>query len=379
MSEANIIARDLPPPYQIESSLPTRYPRGWFCIGAGYEFSGEPTMLNYFGTSLVAYRGEDSKELHVLDAFCPHMGANLADGCVKGDSVICPFHEWSWGSDGMCNDIPYANSIPPRARIKSWPTMEVNELVYIWNDPDGGPPIPEQAIPEDPTVQEDGWTPWVIRRVPIPNNARELIDNMADKAHFGPVHGLPAVDKFINICEGHTYTQIQETNTEYMGKAQSTATYHGPGYMIHHQKMSGGSVMEQHNFMSLVMNVPTSMNSFEFLAGFKERIPEGMEDDREAQIDFVKAKMAEGEDRGVFADMRIWQNKTPINNPILCDGDGPVTRLRQWYEQFLVPADQVPDSLKQRKVYDKSEPRLEWPANLAAYQEMADEMKSLND
>ena len=137
--------------------------------------------------------------------------------------------------------------------------------------------------------------------------------------------------------------------------------------------------MEEHNFMSLVMNVPTSMDSFEFLAGFKERIPEGMEDDREAQIDFVKAKMAEGEDRGVFADMRIWQNKTPINNPILCDGDGPVTRLRQWYEQFLVPTDQVPDSLKQRKVYDKSEPRLEWPANLAAYQEMADEMKSLND
>ncbi|HCH21203.1 MAG: 3-ketosteroid-9-alpha-hydroxylase [Cellvibrionales bacterium] len=379
MSEANIIARDLPPPYQIESSLPTRYPRGWFCIGAGYEFSGEPTMLKYFGTSLVAYRGEETNKLYVLDGYCPHMGANLADGCVKGDSVICPFHEWSWGSDGICDDIPYASAIPPRARIKSWPTMEINQLVYVWNDPDGGPPIPEQAIPEDPTVQEDGWTPWVIRRVPIPNNARELIDNMADKAHFGPVHGLPAVDKFINICEGHTFTQIQETNTEFMGKAESTATYYGPGYMIHHQKMNGGTIMEEHNFMSLVMNVPTSMDSFEFLAGFKERIPEGMEDDREAQIAYVEERMAEAEDRGVFADMRIWQNKTPINNPILCDGDGPVTRLRQWYEQFLVPTDQVPVSLKQRKVYDKSEPRLEWPANLAAYQEMADEMKSLND
>jgi len=376
MSKVNIIARDLPPPYEIESTLPTRYPRGWFCIGADYEFSGDPKMLNYFGTSLVAYRGEDTKKLHVLDGFCPHMGANLADGCVKGDSVICPFHEWSWGSDGFCNDIPYAKSIPPRARIKSWPTMEINQLVYIWHDPDGGAPIPEQAIPEDPTVQEDGWTPWVIRRVPIANNARELIDNMADKAHFGPVHGLPAVDKFINICEGHTFTQIQETNTEYMGKAESTATYYGPGYMIHHQKMSGGTVMEPHNFMSLVMNVPTSMNSFEFLAGFKERIPKGMEDDIDAQIEYVKEVMVMSEEKGVFADMHIWENKTAINNPILCDGDGPVTRLRQWYEQFLVPIDEVPASLKQRKVYDKSEPRLEWPANLAAYKEMADELKS---
>ena len=106
MSDANIIAKDLPPAYQIESSLPTHNQRLLYCIGDGYEFSCKQTMLKYFGTSMVAYRGEESKELHVLDAFCPHMGANLADGCVKGDSVICPFHEWSWGSDGMCNDIP---------------------------------------------------------------------------------------------------------------------------------------------------------------------------------------------------------------------------------------------------------------------------------
>ena len=55
------------PCYEIESSLPTRYPRGWFCIGADHEFTTQPRMLNYFGTSLVAYRGEHSGELHVLD------------------------------------------------------------------------------------------------------------------------------------------------------------------------------------------------------------------------------------------------------------------------------------------------------------------------
>ena len=130
--------------------------------------------------------------------------------------------------------------------------------------------------------------------------------------------------------------------------------------------------------MSLVMNVPTSMNSFEFLAGFKERIQRVWKVIEKRKSPSLKKKWRKVK-TSVFADMRIWQNKTPINNPILCDGDGPVTRLGQWYEQFLVPVDQVPDSLKQRKVYDKSEPRLEWPANLAAYQEMADEMKSLND
>ena len=122
-----------PEPYKIEGRLPDRYPRGWFCIGADYEFSGSPVKLDYFGTSLVAYRGHDSGRIHVLDAYCPHMGANLAgDGAmVQGDSVICPFHAWSWGSDGYCKHIPYAKNIPAKARIKSWPVMEENQLVYV--------------------------------------------------------------------------------------------------------------------------------------------------------------------------------------------------------------------------------------------------------
>ncbi len=340
-------------PYIIASSLPNRYPRGWFCIGADYEFSDKPMKLDYFGTSLVAYRGADSGEIHVLDAYCPHMGANLADGCVKGDSVICPFHEWSWGSDGFCNDIPYANKIPERARIKAWESMEVNQLVYIWHDPDGNPPIPEQKIPKIDEVYEEGWTPWYIRRVHIENNCRELIDNMADKAHFGPVHGTGEIDHFSNICEGHVYTQLMNGQSE-MGFMESNTTYYGPGYMIHRSTINNDEDGSSRRYMSLVMNVPTSMDSFEFLAGFRERVPEGMENDREAQMAFMASIADDAEDRGVFADMRIWQNKAPIDNPILCDGDGPVTKLRQWYQQFLVPVDKVPATLKERKVYDKS-------------------------
>ncbi len=106
-------------------------------------------------------------------------------------------------------------------------------------------------------------------------------------------------------------------------------------------------------FLSLVMNVPTGIDSFEFLAGFKYPVPPGMEGNPVAQIAHVNAIIDQNE-RGVFADLAIWQDKVTIDNPLLCDGDGPVTRLRQWYQQFLVPVAQVPASLAQRKVYDKS-------------------------
>ena len=75
----------LPEPYVIEGQLPDRYPRGWFCIGTDYEFTSVPTKLDYFGTSMVAYRGAESGAIHVLDAYCPHMGANLAGGHIVGD------------------------------------------------------------------------------------------------------------------------------------------------------------------------------------------------------------------------------------------------------------------------------------------------------
>ena len=43
-------------------------------------------------------------------------------------------------------------------------------------------------------------------------------------------------------------------------------------------------------------------------------------------------------------DVAIWENKVPVQNPLLCEEDGPVYQLRRWYEQFYVDvADIEPD------------------------------------
>lgn len=50
--------------------------------------------------------------MHIFDAYCPHLGANLGvGGIVKGDCIECPFHQWSFrASDGECTNIPYSTS-----------------------------------------------------------------------------------------------------------------------------------------------------------------------------------------------------------------------------------------------------------------------------
>ena len=45
--------------------------------------------------------------------------------------------------------------------------------------------------------------------------------------------------------------------------------------------------------------------------------------------------------------MHIWKNKVAVQNPLLCEEDGPVYQLRRWYEQFYVDeADVVPEMVE---------------------------------
>ena len=62
----------------------------------------------FLGQELAVYRGDDNKA-YIVDAYCPHLGANLGvGGQVKGDCIECPFHGWVFkGSDGKCVNIPY--------------------------------------------------------------------------------------------------------------------------------------------------------------------------------------------------------------------------------------------------------------------------------
>ncbi|HEX9834923.1 MAG TPA: Rieske 2Fe-2S domain-containing protein, partial [Mycobacterium sp.] len=87
-------------------SEPARFARGWHCLGLAKSFrDGNPHQIDSFGTALVVFESSDG-DLHVLDAYCRHMGGNLAQGTIKGDAVACPFHDWRWGSSGACTGVP---------------------------------------------------------------------------------------------------------------------------------------------------------------------------------------------------------------------------------------------------------------------------------
>ena len=129
-----------------EGAAPERFARGWHCLGLATDFhDGNPHPIEAFGTKLVVF-ADSQGELKVLDAYCRHMGGDLSQGTVKGDSVACPFHDWRWGGNGKCTAIPYARRVPPLAKTRAWTTLEQDGLLFVWHDPEGNPPPDRKSV-----------------------------------------------------------------------------------------------------------------------------------------------------------------------------------------------------------------------------------------
>ena len=71
---------------------------------------------------------------------------------------------------------------------------------------------------------------------------------------------------------------------------------------------------------------------------------------------------------GFEQDVEIWKNKTRIDNPLLCEEDGPVYQLRRWYEQFYTDVADIKPEMTDRFEFevDTTKANEYWQAEVAA-------------
>jgi 3-ketosteroid 9alpha-monooxygenase subunit A len=333
---------------------PTRFARGWHCLGLADSFrDGKPHAVHAFGTKLVVF-ADSAGELHVLDGYCRHMGGDLSQGTIKGDEVACPFHDWRWSGNGRCAAIPYAKRVPPRARTRSWLTLERNGQLFVYNDPQGNPPPAEVVVPEIEGVGTPEWSSWTWDSVLVENsNCREIVDNIVDMAHFFYVHfAFPVY--FKNVFEGHIASQyLHSRSRPDIGSGskhyspddllRSEASYYGPSYMINYLRNEFGDF--QVDSVLINCHYPVSPTSFVLQWGVMVKKVEGMDDESANKL---AGKFAKSYGVGFLQDVEIWRNKTAIENPLLCEEDGPVYQLRRWYEQFYVDVEDVQPDMTRR-------------------------------
>ena len=84
---------------------------------------------------LAFFRDENGALGCVADQ-CPHRGAALSAGVMKGNCVQCPFHGLEFDQTGACRFIPANGKASTqdisRYNVKHYPVREAHGIVYVW-------------------------------------------------------------------------------------------------------------------------------------------------------------------------------------------------------------------------------------------------------
>lgn len=301
------------------------YPNGWFAVAFSRDLEvGEVKTVHCCGEELVLFRSRSGAP-HILDAWCPHLGAHLGEGGrVVGEGLRCPFHGWQWdGESGRCTRIPYCEKIPPRARTRAWEVVERNALILVWRHEEQKPP--EWEVPRLEEFESPGWAPPRTFELTLDVCAQDMHENNNDAVHFQYVHGAPEPPaselEYFGGGRGYRIRNHYDIETgrdplhltlvrDSFGIGLTTVRWEG---------LPGGSVLM---FSSTTPVEPEQSTSRWVLTA-----PESI-------VDHVGEEFMNRLTTGVMEDLPIWKHKVHRARPLLCEADGHLAEFRRWARQF---------------------------------------------
>lgn len=167
-----------------------RFAQGWYWVMPAHELRrGQIKATILLGRDLAIYR-TDRGQVICVDAYCPHMGAHLAEGKIQGESVQCFFHGWQFDTSGQCTHIPCLSD-PLPVTLKTWPTAEHYNLIWVWT---GAHPVSD--LPIVPELKDAEVEVVLGSRFVKKCHPNVLMINAIDEQHFNTVHQLPVTINF---------------------------------------------------------------------------------------------------------------------------------------------------------------------------------------
>jgi len=170
----------------------------WYA--AAWDF--ELTRLDLFHRLLLAepvllYRKSDGTPVALADRCC-HRHAPLSQGRLKGDRVECAYHGLVFGPDGRCVHIPSQETIPPAARVRSYPVIERHHMIWIWM---GEAAAADPAlIPDFHWLDAEGWR-WRGETLHVAGDYLLVVENLMDLSHLPALHRTTLADTAIPANE----------------------------------------------------------------------------------------------------------------------------------------------------------------------------------
>jgi vanillate O-demethylase monooxygenase subunit len=157
----------------------------WYVAAWDYELiDGKLLSRTLLEEHVLVYKGDSGKVVAMNDR-CPHRGALLSKGRLEGDAVRCMYHGIKYDASGRCAQIPGQDLIPPKMRVRTYPVVERDHLIWIWlGDPARADPA---LIIDFPPLSDPQWK-GIPAYLHYDANYLLIVDNLSDFAHLAFVH-----------------------------------------------------------------------------------------------------------------------------------------------------------------------------------------------
>lgn len=160
----------------------------WYSAGISADFkSGELRGMVIAKKPIVIWRTSEGKVV-AFDDRCVHKRMPLSCGKLLEDGTLeCAYHGFAYNSSGQCVAIPSQMDlpIPSRAKLRSFPVVEQDGVVWVWVGNMGDRSI---RPPRTPEFIDDAFETYTFDPINVQANYRLLIENLLDITHFYPLH-----------------------------------------------------------------------------------------------------------------------------------------------------------------------------------------------
>lgn len=175
----------------------------WYAVCPSSFVTDRAVSLRRFGYKIALWRDMDTGAVYALEDHCPHRGAPLSQGIVKGDRVACPYHGVEVRNDGVVTCVPASPgcSLEGSKSTRRFHAKEVAGMIFLYNastDCDVPPPL---NLPEQLTSDE--WTNFHCY-AEWGQDYRYIVENVVD-----PMHGTFLHKQSHSMAEGAITAKFQ--------------------------------------------------------------------------------------------------------------------------------------------------------------------------
>ena len=158
----------------------------WHPVAAAAQLTDAPLAAQLLDEPLVLWR-DAAGAAHVFADRCPHRGARLSLGCVRGGELACAYHGWRFDGAGQAVAVPaLPGFVPPSGdEAAAHAVREAYGLLWVRLDAAAAHAheVPAFAAEHDARLRKTNCGPYEVA-----TSAPRVVENFLDMAHFGFVH-----------------------------------------------------------------------------------------------------------------------------------------------------------------------------------------------